>query len=111
MAGNEIKKGKASEDDQEGQDRSEGVDEQGLEEKLPDELAAERAQNFPYTDLPGPFDRASGSKVDVIDPGDDDDEDGDDEQEVDPIAVPVDLRFLHKVRVEMDIGQRLEMDD
>src|SRR5580658_4412757 len=111
MAGDEIEDRKTTEDDPEGQDGGEGIDKQGLEEELADELAAERAQHFTYSDLSGPFDSARGCEVDVIDPGDDDDENRDDEQEVDPITVPVDLRFCHKVGVEMDIGQGLEVDD
>src|SRR5580658_9886437 len=111
MAGDEIEDRKTTEDDPEGQDGGEGIDKQGLKEELADELAAERAQHFTYSDLSGPFDRASGCEVDVIDPGDDDDENRDDEQEINPITVPVHLCFRHIVRVKMDIGKGLEVDD
>ena len=111
LPGKEVEEGDANQDDHKGQENGQSIDQHGFEEKLLDQLTAERAEDFPYTDFFGPFDGAGGGEVDIIDPGDDDDKACNDKQEIDGLAVAVGLSLEHIMGGEMNIGQGLQVDN
>ena len=80
------------------------VDQQGLQEKLPHQLAAGGAGHLAQTDLPGPGEGAGGGKINVIDPGHDDDESSNDQQKIDRVKLAVQLVFLHEMGAEVDVA-------
>ena len=101
MTDKAIKRGLEKEDKGNGQDKSDNIDQKGFGEKLPDQLGLFGADDLPDANFPGPFDRPGGGKIDIIDPGDNDDKEGDDQQPPydGRAARPADLVF--KIRVEV----------
>src|ERR1700730_15633936 len=85
-------------------DKGNNIDQERFGEELPDQLGLCGADDLPYANLPGPFDRPGSGKIDIIDPCDHDDEQGNDQQPpyYGRATRPADLVF--KIRVKVGPG-------
>jgi len=84
-------------------------DKRGLPQKLPDEILPVRAQHFAQSDLAGAPGRAGGGEIHEIAAGDEQNEDRNCRKKIDVRDVAVGFDFCSKVRMQMDVGQLLQM--
>ncbi len=90
-----------------GQDQSDKVDGRGLEEELGADLQAGSPYDLAQPHLARPVEGTGRGEVYIVDPGHEDDEECGQPHETDRIAAAVRLVFLHEVRGQVNVGERL----